>query len=175
MAANLDTGNQTIFNVKDPTVADQGANKIYVDAEDAKRDAPILKLKTDTNAAFQTAQNQRNQKANNSYVDAFFLKLGGGTMTGDIDTGGKKITNLPSPGSSSKPATKMYVDKSHLSQSGIQKNEFLYLMQDVNERSSESNITVLGTKKFPQTPHTLNKNAYKFAMRKDAQDKYATK
>ena len=46
-------------------------------------------------------------------------------------------------------------------------------MQDVNESSSESNITVLGIKKFPQTPHTLNKNAYKFTMRKDAQNKYA--
>ena len=48
-------------------------------------------------------------------------------------------------------------------------------MQDVNESSSESNITVLGIKKFPQTPHTINKNAYKFTMRKDAQNKYASR
>ena len=44
--------------------------------------------------------------------------------------------------------TKSYVDQSHLSESGIQKNEFLYLMQDVNESSSESNITVLGINNF---------------------------
>ena len=31
MEANLDMGNQTIFNVKDPTVSDHGANKGYVD------------------------------------------------------------------------------------------------------------------------------------------------
>ena len=48
-------------------------------------------------------------------------------------------------------------------------------MQDVNESSSESNITVLGIKKFPQTPHTLNKYAYKFTMKKLAQDKYASR
>ena len=48
-------------------------------------------------------------------------------------------------------------------------------MQNVNESSSESNITVSGILKFPQTPHTLNKKAYKFTMRKDAQDKYASR
>ena len=48
-------------------------------------------------------------------------------------------------------------------------------MQDVNESSSESNITVLGILKFLQTPHTINKKAYKFLMRKDAQNKYASR
>ena len=48
-------------------------------------------------------------------------------------------------------------------------------MQDVNESSSESNMTVLGILKLPQTPHTLNKNAYKFTTRKDAQNKYASR
>ena len=96
-------------------------------------------------------------------------------MTSDIDIGGNKIRNLPSPSSSNEPATKHYVDQSHLSQSGIQKNEFVYLMQNVNESSSESNITVSGILKFSQTPHTLNKNAYKFTMRKDAQNKYASR
>ena len=103
------------------------------------------------------------------------MKLSGGTLTGDVDTGGNKITNLPFPGSSNEPATKHYVDQSHISQSGIQRNEFLYLMQDVNESSSESNITLSGIKKFPQTPHSINKNAYKFTMGKDAQNKYASR
>ena len=135
MEASLDMRNQTIFNVKDPTVADQRANKKYVDAETAKNTAKVNQLTTSTNTKFATAQNQRNQKADKTYVDTTFLKLSGGTMTGDIDTGGKKITNLSDPSSRSEPATKSYVDQSHLSQSGIQKNEFLYLMQDVNESS----------------------------------------
>ena len=168
METDLNMGNHQILNVKDPTVSDHGVNKKYVDAETAK-------LTTSTNTKFATAQSQRNQKADKSYVDTTFLKLSGGTMTSDIDTEGNKITNLPSPGSSNEPATKHYVDQSYLSQSGIQKNELLYLMQDVNESSSESNITVSGIKKFPQTPHTLNKKAYKLTMRKDAQNKYASR
>ena len=175
MEASLDMGNQTIFNVKDPTVADQGANKKYVDADTAKNTAKVNQLTTSTNTKFATAQSQRNQKADKTYVDTTFLKLSGGTMTGDIDTGGKKIRNLSDVSSSSEPATKSYVDQSHLSQSGIQKNEFLYLMQDVNKSSSESNITVLGIENFAQSPHTLNKKAYKFTMKKLAQDKYASR
>ena len=72
-------------------------------------------------------------------------------------------------------ATKEYVDKTHLSQSGIQKNEFLYLMSDVNESSSESNIRVKGISQFPKTPHSLFKNAYNFTMGKDNQNKYASR
>ena len=168
MEADLNMGNHQILNVKDPTIADHGVNKKYVDAETAE-------LTTSTNTKFATAATQRNLKADKSMVNTTFFKLSGGTMTGDIDTGGNKLTNLPSPTIISEPTTKGYVDKSHLSQSGIQKNEFLYLMQDVNESSSESNNTVLGIKKFSQTPHTIFKNAYKFTMKKLAQNKYASR
>ena len=205
MVAALDMGNQTIYNVKDPTVADQGANKKYVDA-----------LETSTNTKFATAATQRNLKADKRYVnttflrvsgeiltgnidtggnkilnlpsptatsepatknyaDTTFLKLSGGTLAGDVDIGGNKITNLPSPTSTSEPATKLYVDQSHVSQSGNQKNKFLYLIEDVNESSSESNITVLGIMSFSQTPHTTNKNAYKFLMKKNSQNNYASR
>ena len=92
MEASLDMGNQMIFNVKDPTVVDQGANKRYVDAETAKNLTKVKQLTTSTNAKFATAQNQRNLKVDKTYVDTTFLKFSGGTMTGDIDTGGKKIT-----------------------------------------------------------------------------------
>ena len=37
METGLDMGNHQIFNVKDPTVSDHGANKKYVDAETAKK------------------------------------------------------------------------------------------------------------------------------------------
>ena len=36
---------------------------------------------------------------------------------------------------------------------GCNKNVFLYQMTDVNESSSESNITVTGIKDFANTPH----------------------
>ena len=83
------------------TVADQGANKKYVDVETAKNTTKVNQLQTSVNTQFATAQNQRNPKADKTYVVATFLKLSGGTMTEDIDTGGKKITNLSDPSSSS--------------------------------------------------------------------------
>ena len=59
-------------------------------------------------------------------IDAEALKLlpldGSRSMSGDLNMNSKKILNLPAPTLLSEPATKSYVDKSHLSQSGIQKN-----------------------------------------------------
>ena len=57
---------------------------------------------------------------------------------------------------------KIFVEKSHVSQSGLQQNVFLYQMLDDLESSSESNITVTGIKDFANTPHTLFKKAYHF-------------
>ena len=78
-------------------------------------------------------------------------------MEGQIDMNNNKIINLPEPTSAKDAATKDFVEKSHVSQSRVAKNVFLYQMTDVNESSSESNITVTGIKDFPNTPHTLFK------------------
>ena len=70
-----------------------------------------------------------------------------------------KIINLPEPTSAKDAATKDFVEKSHVSQSGLQKNVFLYQMTDVNESSSESNITVTGIKQlFKHSAHTFQKS-----------------
>ena len=98
METGLNMGNHQIRNVKDPTIADHGVNKKYVDAETAK-------LTTSTNTKFATAATQQNLKADKSMVDTTFLKLSGGTMTGDINMGTKKITNLAVPTSNSDAAT----------------------------------------------------------------------
>ena len=76
---------------------------------------------------------------------------------GEIDQKNEKIINLGEPTSAKDAATKDFVEKSHVSQSGLQQNVFLYQMSDVNESSSESNITVTGIKDFENTPHTLFK------------------
>ena len=67
---------------------------------------------------------------------------------------------------------KDFVEKSHVSQSGLQQNVFLYQMTDDLESSSESNITVTGIKDFANTPHTLFKKAYHFTIGKNAQNEY---
>ena len=93
-------------------------------------------------------------------------------MEGQIDMNNNKIINLPEPTSAKDAATKDFVEKSHVSQSGLPKNVFLYQMTDVNESSSESNITVTGIKDFANTPHTLFKKAYHFTIGKNAQNEY---
>ena len=109
---------------------------------------------------------------NTSYLHNFmsaYLNTDGGTMEGQIDMNNNKIINLPEPTSAKDAATKDFVEKSHVSQSGLQKNVFLYQMTAVNESSSESNITVTGIKDFANTPHTLFKKAYHFTIGKSAQ------
>ena len=61
---------------------------------------------------------------------------------GEIDQKNEKIINLGEPTSAKDAATKDFVEKSHVSQSGLQQNVFLYQMLDDLESSSESNITV---------------------------------
>ena len=94
-----------------------------------------------------------------------YLNTDGGTMEGQIDMNNNKIINLPEPTSAKDAATKDFVEKSHVSQSGLQKNVFLYQMTDVNESSSESNITVTGIKDFP-TLRTHFQKAYHFTIGK---------
>ena len=48
------------------------------------------------------------------------------------------------------------------------KNVFKYLMDDVNESSSESDILVLGIVDYANSPHTINKKAYKLTLTKDS-------
>ena len=90
---------------------------------------------------------------------------------GEIDQQGQKIVNLGEVKSDA--ATKHFVEKSHVSQSGLQKNVFLYQMKDVLESSSQTgNLDVKGILKFANSPHTIFKNAYKFTIGKNNFNEY---
>ena len=61
---------------------------------------------------------------NTSYLHNFmsaYLNTDGGTMEGQIDMNNNKIINLPEPTSAKDAATKDFVEKSHVSQSGFAK------------------------------------------------------
>ena len=75
MEAGLDVGNHTIFNVKNPTVADQGVNKRYVDDETNKTMIEINKAKFNASVNNPTLQNQIKTKADKTYADAETVKL----------------------------------------------------------------------------------------------------
>ena len=60
-------------------------------------------------------------------------------------------------------AYKQYVDHSHVSPSGLQRDAFRYLMEDTDDSSRENNIQVTGIVDFAASPHQINKNAYQFS------------
>ena len=142
MTGSINMGNNEITNLPTPTGNSNPATKKYVDD-------------IETNLLSDVA-----------------LELIKKIDIGEIDQKNEKIINLGEPTSAKDAATKDFVEKSHVSQSGLQQNVFLYQMADVNESSSESNITVTGIKDFANTPHTLFKKAYHFTIGKNAQNEY---
>ena len=186
MQTQLNMNHNSITNLKDPQFGGEAATKKYVDDIETKLLSDValeLIKKIDIGEIDMKGERIINlgnplyssDAINTSYLHSFmsaYLNTDGGTMEGQIDMNNNKIINLPEPTSAKDAATKDFVEKSHVSQSGLQKNVFLYQMTDVNESSSESNITVTGIKDFPNTPHTLFKKAYHFTIGKNAQNEY---
>ena len=54
-------------------------------------------------------------------------------------------------------AYKQYVDHSHVSPSGQQRDALRYLMEDADHSSSENNIVVTGIVDFAASPHEIKK------------------
>ena len=186
MQTQLNMNHNSITNLKDPAFGGEAATKKYVDDIETKLLSDValeLIKKIDIGEIDMKGERIINlgnplyssDAINTSYLHSFmsaYLNTDGGTMEGQIDMNNNKIINLPEPTSAKDAATKDFVEKSHVSQSGLQKNVFLYQMSDVNESSSESNITVTGIKDFANTPHTLFKKAYHFTIGKNAQNEY---
>ena len=186
METQLNMNHNSITNLKDPEFGGEAATKTYVDDIETKLLSDValeLIKKIDIGEIDMKGERIINlgnplyssDAINTSYLHSFmsaYLNTDGGTMEGQIDMNNNKIINLPEPTSAKDAATKDFVEKSHVSQSGLPKNVFLYQMTDVNESSSESNITVTGIKDFPNTPHTLFKKAYHFTIGKNAQNEY---
>ena len=186
METQLNMNHNSITNLKDPQFGGEAATKKYVDDIETKLLSDValeLIKKIDVGEIDMKGERIINlgnplyssDAINTSYLHNFmsaYLNTDGGTMEGQIDMNNNKIINLPEPTSAKDAATKDFVEKSHVSQSGLQKNVFLYQMTDVNESSSESNITVTGIKDFANTPHTLFKKAYHFTIGKNAQNEY---
>ena len=177
MQTQLNMNHNSITNLKDPEFGGEAATKSYADK---KLDLAGGTMTGELDMGTKKIRNLGSPVSSTDAVSAKFLEnfltnylhYSGGTMSGQIDMNNNKIINLPEPTSAKDAATKDFVEKSHVSQSGLQQNVFLYQMSDVNESSSESNITVTGIKDFPNTPHTLFKKAYHFTIGKNAQNEY---
>ena len=113
-------------------------------------------------------------------------------MTGDLNMNSKKITNLNTDDSDLDSAANVRhvstsnaklvlslsqsfdkkIKESHITSSASKKDAFRYIMEEVDESTSENNIIVDGIKDFPESPHDVNKKAYLFRMGKGSQNRY---
>ena len=83
-------------------------------------------------------------------------------MLGHLQMNDHRITGLTNPPSGDDEATnKKYVDenisKTNIKPSHTPKNVFQYLMDDVNEWSTEDNVKVGVINDLPESPHSWNK------------------
>ena len=174
MEQTLDMNNHEIFNVKNPTAADQAANKKYVDTQlatkldkaDAKKYVNVdgsngmtgnLNLNEKTIINLNTDDKDIKSAANVGYVNSKVH-----TAKGDVTVGLKTYFDTK-------------IKESHITSSTNKKDVFRYLMENADESSSENNIIVDGIIDFSGSPHNVNKKAYKFKMGKDAQNEYSSR
>ena len=197
MSQPIDTNNNFIENLKTPTANDHATNKPYVDTNFLEKKGGIITGRISM-SRFNIIDLPDTPKLGDSAVNRNYVtkqldaKLDK-TFKADLDMGGHKIENVGTPLSHENDAAvnvmffnrelnssnsnlvktitnqyKKYVDDSHVSPSGSQKDVFRYLMEDTDQSSSESSIQVTGIVDFANSPHTINKKAYKLTLTKDS-------
>ena len=132
MQGNLQMNNNRITNLPHPQLSDEAATKDYVTI------------------------------SMNHLPSRFLDRQGKSKMLGDLQMNDKRITGLTNPPNADDEASnKKYVDdnisKSNIKPSHTHKNVFQYLMNDVNEWSSEYNVKVESFSDLSESPHSWDK------------------
>ena len=132
MQGDLQMNNKTITRLPDPQLSDEAATKNYV--------VSLINYLP------------------NLYLD----RKGSLKMIGNLQMNDNRITGLTnSPSGDDEAANKKYVDenisKSNIKPSHTPKNVFQYLMDDVNEWSTEYNVKVGSISELAESPHSWDK------------------
>ena len=138
MKANLDMGNNKIHNVTNDDNNNGVVNKGCVDQAD------------------KALQNKIDSEADKSYVDT----------KSDIKYVDGLTQLFHENNIAMENRIKKYVDESHITSSANLKDEFRYLMEDIDDSSSEINIVVTGITDLAESPHTFNKKTYDLLLTK---------
>ena len=132
MRGNLQMNNNRITNLPDPQLNDEAATKHYV-------------------------------TISMNYLPSLFLdRQENSKMLGNLQMNDHRITGLTNPpNNDDEAANKKYVDdnisKANIKPSHTPKNVFQYLMDDVNEWSSEYNVKVESFSDLSESPHSWDK------------------
>ena len=132
MQGDLNMNNKRIIRLPEPQLADEPATKNYV----------LITM--------------------NHLPSLFLDRQGKSSMLGNLQMNNHRITGLSNPPNRDDEATnKKYVDdnisKANIKPSHSPKNVFQYLMDDVNEWSSEYNVKVESFSKLAESPHSWDK------------------
>ena len=131
MQGNLEMNNNRITRLPEPQLGDEAATKNYVSI------------------------------TMNHLPNLFLDRQGRSKMLGNIQMNNHRITGLTNPPNSDDEAVnKKYVDENiskSIKPSHTPKNVFQYLMDDVNEWSTEYNVKVGSINDLPESPHSWDK------------------
>ena len=188
MTGDLNLNNKKIINVAEPYLSTDCANKAYITK--VVNHLPTMFIDRLGNSSMLGNLNMSNKRINNlqnpilsqdattlKFVSDMFLdRHGTSKMLGNIDMNKQKIINVIDPVDDLGVSNKLYTDnqiiKSSIKPNSIPKNAFKYLMDDVNEWSSEYNIKVLSFSDLAESPHSWDKRVLNISPIKDDDNNY---
>ena len=198
MLQPIDMNGFSIDNLPLPTAVDHASTKGYTDNKvDSKANKSDLNdyMKLDGSKIMTGTLNMNknritnlptpqstNEPATKEYVtgligrlpNLFMDRTGVLKMLGNLNMNNYLIQNVKDPDNTDDCANKKYVDsqisKANIKPSHSPKNAFKYLMDDVNEWSSEYNIKVLSFSDLAESPHSWDKRVLNITPVKDGKN-----
>ena len=198
MLQPIDMNGFSIDNLPLPTAVDHASTKGYTDNKvDSKANKSDLNdyMKLDGSKVMTGTLNMNNNRITNlpsphlstepatkdyvttvmNHLPSLFLdRQGKSTMLGNLNMNNHLIQNVKDPDNTDDCANKKYVDsqisKANIKPSHTPKNVFKYLMDDVNEWSSEYNIKVLSFSDLAESPHSWDKKVLNITPVKDGKN-----
>ena len=196
MLQPIDMNGFTIDNLPLPTAVDHASTKGYTDNKvDSKANKSDLNdyMKLDGSKSMTGNLNMDNNRITNlpspflstepatkdyvttvmNHLPSLFVdRQGKSKMLGNLQMDGNRITGLTnSPNDDDEATNKKYVDsqisKANIKPSHTPKNVFKYLMEDVNEWSTEYNVKVENFSDLTESPHSWNKRVLNIIPIKD--------
>ena len=199
MEQAIDMNGFSIDNLPIPTADDHACSKVYVDNKvDSKADTSDLDdyFKLDGSKAMTGNLNMNKNRilrlpdpqladepvtrkfltqTNTLFYNIFLDLDGNAQMRGNIKMNDHRITGLTNPPNDDDEATnKKYVNdiisKANIKPSHTPKNVFQYLMNDVNEWSTEYNVKVENFSNLAESPHSWDKRVLNITPVKDGRN-----
>ena len=198
MLQPIDMNGFSIDNLTFPTSSDQACSKGYLDTElNHKVNISDLNdyMRIDGSRSMTGTINMNNNRITNlpspylstepatkdyvttvmNHLPSLFLdRQGKSSMLGNLNMNNHKISNVKTPSNDDESTNKKYVDsqisKANIKPSHNLKNAFKYLMDDVNEWSSEYNIKVLSFSDLAESPHSWDKRVLNITPVKDGKN-----